>query len=159
MMPETGGLRGHVVRGIERSHNQCEKLYPRVAFLDMPVTGTVEDTKLAARLMRSAEVACIVGLGGGFGRKSLSPSSSDALTGMSQASWQRRTTTHGSCSTTRLCRRRDSRQGRGCAASSSPAPFLDVRVAVLGGTLKGSFRRMYFDFRPANDHGTMAAAA
>ena len=131
---------------------------PRVAFLDMPVTGTVEDTKLAARLMRSAEVACIVGLGGAFRRKSLSPSSSDALTGMSQASWQRRTTTHGSCSTTRLCRR-DSRQGRGCAASSSPAPFLDVRVAVLGGTLEGSFRRMSFDFRPANDHGTMAAAA
>ena len=64
MMPEAGGIRGHVVRGIERSRNQREKRYPRVAFLDMPVTGTVEDTRRAARLMRSAEVACIVVLGG-----------------------------------------------------------------------------------------------
>jgi predicted polyphosphate/ATP-dependent NAD kinase len=64
MMPETGGIRGHVVRGIERSRNQGEKRYPRLAHLDMPVTGTVEDTKRAARLMRSADVACIVVLGG-----------------------------------------------------------------------------------------------
>jgi predicted polyphosphate/ATP-dependent NAD kinase len=28
MMPETGGLRGHVVLDIERSHNQCEKAIP-----------------------------------------------------------------------------------------------------------------------------------
>ena len=64
MMPETGGIRGHVVRGIERSRNQRENRYPRVTFLAMPVTGTVEDTKLAARLMRCADVACIVVLGG-----------------------------------------------------------------------------------------------
>ena len=30
-------------------------------------------------------------------------------------------------------------------------PFLDVRVAVLDGSLEGSFRRIYPDFRPAND--------
>jgi predicted polyphosphate/ATP-dependent NAD kinase len=64
MMPEAGGIRGHVVRGIERARNQREKRYPRVTFLDMPVTGTVEDTRRAARLMRRAEVACIVVLGG-----------------------------------------------------------------------------------------------
>jgi predicted polyphosphate/ATP-dependent NAD kinase len=64
MMPETGGIRGHVVRGVERSRNQREKRYPLITFLDMPVTGTVEDTKLAGRLMRGAEVACIVVLGG-----------------------------------------------------------------------------------------------
>jgi len=64
VMPETGGIRGHVVRGIERWRNQREKRYPHVTFLDMPVTGTVEDTKLAARLMHSAGVACIVVLGG-----------------------------------------------------------------------------------------------
>jgi predicted polyphosphate/ATP-dependent NAD kinase len=64
MMPETGGIRGHVLRGIERSRNQREERYPQVVYLDMPVTGTVEDTKLAARLMRTAEIACIVVLGG-----------------------------------------------------------------------------------------------
>ena len=32
-------------------------------------------------------------------------------------------------------------------------PFLDVRVAVLDGSLEGSFRRIYPDFRPANDTG------
>jgi predicted polyphosphate/ATP-dependent NAD kinase len=64
MMPETGGIRGHVVRGIERSRNQRESRYPVVSFLDIPITGTVEDTKLAARVMRSARVACIVVLGG-----------------------------------------------------------------------------------------------
>jgi predicted polyphosphate/ATP-dependent NAD kinase len=64
MMPETGGICAHILRGTERSRNQGEKRYPRVTFLDMPVTGTVADTKLAARLMRSADVACIVVLGG-----------------------------------------------------------------------------------------------
>jgi hypothetical protein len=38
-------------------------------------------------------------------------------------------------------------------------PFLDVRVAVLDGTLEGSFRRLYPDFRPANDTGPIPAAA
>ena len=58
IMPETGGIRGHVVRGVERSHNQGEKRYPRVTFLDIPVTGTVEDTKLAGRLMRHRRHDC-----------------------------------------------------------------------------------------------------
>ena len=38
-------------------------------------------------------------------------------------------------------------------------PFLDVRVAVLDGTLEGSFRRLYPDFRPANSAGQSSAAA
>ncbi len=38
-------------------------------------------------------------------------------------------------------------------------PFLDVRVAVLDGTLEGSFRRLFPDFRPANDTGPIPAAA
>jgi hypothetical protein len=38
-------------------------------------------------------------------------------------------------------------------------PFLDVRTAVLNGTLAGEFRRRYPDFRPANrDIETPAAA-
>jgi hypothetical protein len=38
-------------------------------------------------------------------------------------------------------------------------PFLDLRVAVLDGTLEGSFRRVYPEFRPANDCGPTSAAA
>ena len=38
-------------------------------------------------------------------------------------------------------------------------PFLDVRVAVLDGTLEGSFRKMYPEFRSRNDHGSASAVA
>jgi hypothetical protein len=38
-------------------------------------------------------------------------------------------------------------------------PFLDVRPAVLNGTLEGALRRRDRGFRPANDEGTTAAAA
>jgi hypothetical protein len=38
-------------------------------------------------------------------------------------------------------------------------PFLDVPTAVLNGTLEDAFRRRYRGFRPANDEGTIAAAA
>ena len=40
-------------------------------------------------------------------------------------------------------------------------PFLDVRTAVLNGTLEGAFRRRYPGFRPANDdrRATTVAAA
>src|SRR5262249_5549481 len=49
---------------LERSYNQGEQRFPRVVFLDMPVTGSVEDTRRAARLMRAAGGAAIVVLGG-----------------------------------------------------------------------------------------------
>jgi predicted polyphosphate/ATP-dependent NAD kinase len=64
VMPETGGIRGHVERGLARSRNQGEGRFPEVVFLDMPVTGTVEDTKHATRLMRAAGVCALVVLGG-----------------------------------------------------------------------------------------------
>jgi hypothetical protein len=38
-------------------------------------------------------------------------------------------------------------------------PFLEVRTAVLNGTLEDAFRRRYRGFRPANDEVTTAAAA
>ena len=38
-------------------------------------------------------------------------------------------------------------------------PFLDVRAAVLNGTLEGAFRRRYPDFRPANHNIETVAAA
>src|SRR5436189_3389542 len=41
MMPENGGIRGHVRRGLDRSRNRGETEFPKVALLDMPVTSTV----------------------------------------------------------------------------------------------------------------------
>jgi hypothetical protein len=38
-------------------------------------------------------------------------------------------------------------------------PFLDVRTAVLNGTLEDAFRQRYPGFRPANDDKATAAAA
>lgn len=64
MMPEKGGIRAHVERGLARSGNLGEHSFPRVSYLDMPITGTVEDTHRAADRMREAGVAAIVVLGG-----------------------------------------------------------------------------------------------
>ncbi|MEW6640451.1 MAG: NAD(+)/NADH kinase [Pseudomonadota bacterium] len=63
MMPERGGIAGHVLRGIERARPQGGH-FPAVHWLDMPVTGTAEDSRCAARLMRNAGAAAIVVLGG-----------------------------------------------------------------------------------------------
>jgi len=38
-------------------------------------------------------------------------------------------------------------------------PFLDVRTAVLNGTLEDAFRRRHPGFRPANDDRRPTAAA
>lgn len=65
MMPERAGIAGHVLRGIERARAHGEDRFPRLAFLPMPVTGTVEDTRRAARLMAAAgDIAAIIVLGG-----------------------------------------------------------------------------------------------
>lgn len=65
MMPERAGVAVHVLRGMERSQARGETRFPRLSFLDMPVTGTVEDTRRAARMMASAgDVAAIIVLGG-----------------------------------------------------------------------------------------------
>jgi hypothetical protein len=42
---------------------------------------------------------------------------------------------------------------------ASVQPFLDVRTAVLNGTLADAFRQRYPGFRPVNDDGATAAAA
>jgi len=64
VMPEQGGIRGHVERGLERSRNLHEHRFPDIVYLDMPVTGTAADSSRAAGLMRRAGVAAIVVLGG-----------------------------------------------------------------------------------------------
>ena len=64
MMPENGGIRQHVRRGIDRAENQGLKHFPRIEYLDYKISGTVEDTLKAARLMKDKGVAAIVVLGG-----------------------------------------------------------------------------------------------
>ena len=64
MMPDTGGIRGHVKRGLDRSRNRGENEFPEISLLDMPVTGTVEDSRRAASAMCQAGAAAIVVLGG-----------------------------------------------------------------------------------------------
>jgi predicted polyphosphate/ATP-dependent NAD kinase len=64
MMPENGGIRHHVRRGVERSRNLGEHEFPDLSYLDMMVSGTVEDTVRAADLMRQRNVDAIVVLGG-----------------------------------------------------------------------------------------------
>src|ERR1044072_3173430 len=64
MMPENGGIRHHVRRGLERSRNLGEHEFPDLAYLDMAITGTVEDTIRAADLRRRRGVDAMVVLGG-----------------------------------------------------------------------------------------------
>jgi predicted polyphosphate/ATP-dependent NAD kinase len=64
MMPERGGIRSHVERGLARARNLGEEQFPAIRYLDMPVTGTVADTRRAAALMASAGCGAIVVLGG-----------------------------------------------------------------------------------------------
>ncbi|HTN97599.1 MAG TPA: NAD(+)/NADH kinase [Nordella sp.] len=63
MMPENGGIRHHVRRGVERSRNLGEHEFPELAYLDMTVSSTVDDTVRAADLMRRQGVAAIIVLG------------------------------------------------------------------------------------------------
>ncbi len=64
MMPENGGIRHHVRRGIDRAENQRTGEFPVLTHLDWKVTGTVVDTVRAAAEMRRQGVAAIVVLGG-----------------------------------------------------------------------------------------------
>ena len=63
-MPERGGIRAHVDRGLERARNTGSERFAPVRHLDFPVTGTVEDTRRAVRTMVDEGVAAIVVLGG-----------------------------------------------------------------------------------------------
>ena len=64
MMPENGGIRNHVRRGIDRAENQRTGEFPKLSHLDWKITGTVVDTVRAAREMKEQGVAAIVVLGG-----------------------------------------------------------------------------------------------
>lgn len=64
MMPDTGGVRGHVQRGLTRERNAGETVFPELEFLEMPVLSSVQDTLHAVRKMVELGVSAIVVLGG-----------------------------------------------------------------------------------------------
>lgn len=64
VMPENGGIRFHLERSIARESRLGHMNFPRLRYLDMPVTATPEDSARAARMMAEEEVAAIVVLGG-----------------------------------------------------------------------------------------------
>ena len=56
MMPENGGIRHHVRRGIDRAENQGHEQFPVLEHLDYKISGRVDDTIKAARLMQEMGV-------------------------------------------------------------------------------------------------------
>ena len=64
MMPENGGIRHHVRRGIDRAENQRTGEFPSLSHLDWKISGTVADTMRAARDMKERGCAAIIVLGG-----------------------------------------------------------------------------------------------
>lgn len=64
MMPENGGIRHHVRRGIDRSENQGHEQFPVLEHLDYKISGRVDDTIKAANLMKEMKLDAIVVLGG-----------------------------------------------------------------------------------------------
>lgn len=66
MMPDREGLRPMLERHLarERASAGSTHAWPRLEWLTMPTTARVDDTFLAARLLREAQVAAIVVLGG-----------------------------------------------------------------------------------------------
>ncbi len=64
MMPEKGGIRGHLLRAMAREANRGGLRLPEVSYLEMPVTGGPADSAAAARAMKKMAVAAIVILGG-----------------------------------------------------------------------------------------------
>lgn len=64
MMPENGGIRHHVRRGIDRAENQRTGEFPNLSHLDWKISGTVSDTIRSAREMKERSCAAIIVLGG-----------------------------------------------------------------------------------------------
>ncbi len=64
IMPENGGIRTQLMRTIDRETRVGGTRFPKVTYLDMPVTCTSEDSARAARMMHQEGVGAIVVLGG-----------------------------------------------------------------------------------------------
>jgi predicted polyphosphate/ATP-dependent NAD kinase len=64
MMPEKGGICAHLLRLIRRASKTEGAAFPQLEFLDMPITGSADDSTHAARKMRGLGVQVILVLGG-----------------------------------------------------------------------------------------------
>lgn len=64
IMPENGGIRTQLMRTINREARMGHLRFPRISYLDMPVTCTSDDSAEAARRMHDQGVGAIVVLGG-----------------------------------------------------------------------------------------------
>jgi predicted polyphosphate/ATP-dependent NAD kinase len=64
IMPENGGIRTQLMRTINREARMGSVRFPKVSYLDMPVTCTADDSAEAARRMHEQDVGAIVVLGG-----------------------------------------------------------------------------------------------
>lgn len=64
IMPENGGIRTQLMRTIGRETRLGSLRFPKVSYLEMPVTGTSQDSAEAARRMHDLDVSAIVVLGG-----------------------------------------------------------------------------------------------
>ncbi len=63
MMPDKAGISAMLLRSLQRERNLHHR-FPRVEFVDMDVTSSVDDTFAAARAMQHAGVKAMVVLGG-----------------------------------------------------------------------------------------------
>ena len=64
IMPETAGIRQHVMRGLQRSANLGETRFPAIEYLNMPISSSSQDSINATHRMRDAGVSAIIVLGG-----------------------------------------------------------------------------------------------
>ncbi len=64
IMPENGGIRTQLMRTIDRENRMKTLRFPKVSYLEMPVTCTSNDSAEAARQMHDQGVGAIVVLGG-----------------------------------------------------------------------------------------------
>jgi predicted polyphosphate/ATP-dependent NAD kinase len=64
VMPENGGIRTQLLRTVDREARLGNLRFPRIGYLDMPVTCTSDDSAEAARRMHDQGVGAIVVLGG-----------------------------------------------------------------------------------------------
>ncbi|WP_035251276.1 ATP-NAD kinase family protein [Actibacterium atlanticum] len=84
IMPENGGIRTQLMRTITRENNMGTLRFPKVTYLDMPVTCTADDSAEAARQMAAQGVGAIAVLGGdGTNRVVVANSGNTPIAGVS----------------------------------------------------------------------------
>jgi predicted polyphosphate/ATP-dependent NAD kinase len=84
IMPENGGIRTQLMRTIDRESRMGLRRFPKVSYLEMPVTATADDSAEAARRMNAEGVGAIVVLGGdGTNRVVVANSGNTPIAGVS----------------------------------------------------------------------------